>query len=85
MELRCRAVVDRCPLEQVQMRTERIFLGLGRQHLRVALQYEIMMLQLIWGARRRCIVFWLKVMGRLIQLVALEAQEPQNKVKCGKT
>ena len=45
----------------------------------------MMMLPLIWEARRRCIEVWLKVMGtddrRLIQLVALEAQEPRNKVK----
>ena len=43
------------------------------------------MLSLIWEARRRCIEFWLKIMGmddtRLIRLVALEAQEPQNNVK----
>ena len=61
-------------------------LGLGRQHQRVALQHEMMMLPLIWEARRRCIEFWLKVMGmddrRLIWLVALEVQEPQNNVKC---
>ena len=73
------------PLEQVQMRVARIFLGLGRRYPRVALQYEMMMLPLIWEVRRRCIKFWLKVIGmddrRLIWLVALEAQEPRNKVK----
>ena len=73
------------PLKQVQMRAAGIFLGLGRRHPRVALQYEMMMLPLIWEARRRCIVFWLKVIGmndrRLIRLVAPEAQEPQNMVK----
>ena len=56
----------------------------GHRHPRVALQYEMMMLPLIWEAERRCIEFWLKVMGmddRKLQLVALEAQEPQNKVK----
>ena len=73
------------PLEQVQMRAARIFLGVGRLHPRVALQYEMMMLPLVWVARRRCIEFWLKVMRmedkRVIKLVALEAQEAQGKVK----
>ena len=71
------------PLEQVQMRAARIFFGLGRRHPRVALQYEMMMLPLIWEVRRRCIKFWLKVIRmddrRLIRLVALEAQEPQTR------
>ena len=31
------------PLEQVHMRAARIFLGVGRQHPRVALHYELMM------------------------------------------
>ena len=67
----------------------------GCWHPRVALQYEMMMmLPLVWEAKRRCIEFaWLKAMcmddKRLIRLAALEAQEPKSKVwwwvhfKCG--
>ena len=46
------------------MQAARIFLGGGRQHLRVVLQYiyEMVMLPLVWEARRRYIEFWLKVM-----------------------
>ena len=50
------------PLEQVHMRAARIFLGVGRQHPRVALHYEMRMMPLVWEARRRCIEFWVKVM-----------------------
>ena len=70
------------PTEKVQKWAERTILGIGHWQPRVALQYEMMMLPLIWEARRRCIEFWFKGMGmddtRLIRLVA---QEPQNKVK----
>ena len=41
-------------LEQVQLRAARTFLGVGQLHPRVALQYEMMMLPLVWEARRRC-------------------------------
>ena len=39
-------------LEQVQLRAARIFLGVGQRHPRVALQYEMMMLPLVWEVRR---------------------------------
>ena len=67
------------------MRAARIFLGVGRLHPRVALQYEMLMLPLAWEARRRSIEFWLKVMRmddkRMIRMEGLEAWEVQSKVK----
>ena len=71
-------------LEQVQLRAARIFLVVGRRHPRVALQYEVMMLPLVWEARR-CVGFWVRMMRmeekRIVRMVALEAWECQNKVK----
>ena len=71
-------------LEQVQVRAARIFLGVGWRHPRVALQYEMMMLPLVWEARR-CDEFWVRVMRMeektIVRMVALEALECQNKVK----
>ena len=42
-------------LEEVQLKAARIFLGVGWWHPRVVLQYEMMMLLLVWEARRRCV------------------------------
>ena len=49
------------PVERVQMRAPRIFLGVGRLHPLVSLQYELMM-PLRWEGRKRFIEFWIKVM-----------------------
>ena len=35
---------------------------LGWQHPRMALQYEMMMLPLVWEARGICIEFWVRMM-----------------------
>ena len=73
------------PVEQVQMRAARVFLGVERQHSKVAQQYKMMILPLVWEARRRCIEFWVKIMRmddkRMIRMVALVAWESQSKVK----
>ena len=51
----------------------------------MALQYEMMMLSLVWEARRRCVEFWVRMMRmeekRIVRMVALEAWECQMKVK----
>ena len=56
----------------------------GWQHPRVALQYEMMMLPLVWEARRRFVEFWWRMMRmeekRIVRMVALEAWECQNMV-----
>ena len=50
------------PVEGVQMRAARIFLGVGRLHLLVSLQYEMNMMLLTWEGMRRCIEFWVTVL-----------------------
>ena len=77
-------------LVQVQLRSARIFLGVGRRNPRVALLYEVMMLPLVWEVwygrlyRRRCVGFWMRMMRmkekRIVRMVAqwLKAWE------CGK-
>ena len=60
-------------VEQVQMRAARIFLGVGRLHPRVSLQFEMQMALLRFEAKKRCIEFWVKVMrmegNRLVKMV----------------
>ena len=67
------------------MTAARVFLGVGRQHSKVAQQYEMMILPLVWEARRRCIEFWVSIMRmddkRMIRMVALVAWESQSKVR----
>ena len=46
------------PLENVQMRAARIFLGLGRLHPLVFLQFEMNMLPMKWVAMKRSIELW---------------------------
>ena len=45
----------------------------------------MMMLPLVWEARRRCVEFWVRMMRmeekRIVRMVALEAWEYQSKVK----
>ena len=63
----------------VQLRAARIFLGVGRLHPKVALQFEMRMMPVLWEAKRQCIEFWLKVLrmgyDRLVKWVVVEAGE----------
>ena len=72
-------------VENVQMRAARIFLGGGRRHPLVSLQFEMDMLPVKWEALRRGIEFWVQVMrmndDRLVKVVMLEALEVGSKVK----
>ena len=72
-------------VESVQMRAARIFLGMGRRHPLVSLQFEMDMLPVKWEALRRGIEFWVQVMrmndDRLVKVVMLEALEIGSKVK----
>ena len=49
-------------VENLQMRAARIFLGVGRRHSLVSLQFEMDMLPVRWEALRRGIEFWVQVM-----------------------
>ena len=73
------------PVENVQMRAARIFLGVGRLHPLVSLQFEMNMLPMKWVAMKRSIEFWVQVMrmtdGRLLKVVMLEALEIGCKVR----
>ena len=55
----------------------------GRRHPSVALQYEMMMLPLVWEARKRCVEFCVRIMKmeekRIVRMVALEAWEAMSK------
>ena len=72
-------------VENVQMRAARIFLGVGRRHPLVSLQFEMDMLPVKWEALRGGIEFWVQVMRmndyRLVKVVMLEALEIRSKVK----
>ena len=72
-------------VENVQMRAARIFLGVGRRHPLISLQFEMDMLPVKWEALRRGIEFWVQVMrmndNRLVKVVMLEALEVGSKVK----
>jgi len=50
------------PIEKIQLRAARIFLGVGRLHPKVSLLYELNTLPLKWEGMKRCIEFWVKVM-----------------------
>ena len=73
------------PVEGVQMRAARIFLGVGRLQPLVSLQYELNMMPLRWEGMRRCIEFWVMVLRlneeRLLKEVMLEALEKGCKIK----
>ena len=72
-------------VEGMQMRAARIFLGIGRLHPHVSLQYELNMMPLRWEGMRRCIEFWVTVLrlneDRLLKVVMLEALERGSKIK----
>ena len=73
------------PIERIQLRAARIFLGVGRLHPKVSLQFELNVLPLKWEGMRRCIEFWLKVMrmgeNRLLKQVMMEVMELENGVR----
>ena len=67
------------PVENVQVREGRIFLGVERRHSSAYLQYELGMLPLKWEAMKRVADFWVQVMrmedDRLAKVVMLKALE----------
>ncbi len=72
-------------VEQVQMRAAWIFLGVGRLHPRVSLQFDMQMVPLRFEAKKRCSEFWVNVLrmegNRLVRMVMLEAMGLRGKVK----
>ena len=73
------------PVENVQMWAAWIFLGVGRRHPLVSLQFEMDMLPVKWKALRRGIAFSVQVIrmddDRLVKVVMLEALESESKVR----
>ena len=73
------------PIEEVQMRAVRIFMGVGRLHPLASLQFEMYMLPVNWDARKRSIEFWVHVMrlgeGRLLKEVVREAMKFGGRVQ----
>ena len=67
------------PIEEVQMRAVRIFMGVGRLYPLATLQFEMNMLPVKWEAIKRSIEFWVHVMrlgeGRLLKEVMREAMK----------
>ena len=67
------------PVDNVQMRAARIFLGVGRLHPLVSLQFEMNMLPVKLEAMKRSIEFWVQVTrmadGRLLKMASNEALE----------
>ena len=74
------------PVDNVQMKAAQIFLGMGRLHPLVSLQFEMNVLPMRWEAMRRGIEFWVHEMrleeGRILKLVMLEALELGKGVRC---
>ena len=72
-------------VKQIQLQAARIFLGVGRLHPKVALQFEMKMMPVIWEAKRRCIEFWLTVLrmgdDRLVKRVVMESMEMAGKIE----
>ena len=66
-------------IQQVQLRAVRLFFGVGTLHPRTSLLLELGDLPVVWLARIRCMVFWLKILtsaaydGRLLKRVSVEA------------
>ena len=46
------------PIEDMQMRAMRIFMGVGRLQPLASLQFEVNMLPVKWEAMKRSIEFW---------------------------
>ena len=76
------------PIEEVQMRAVRIFMGVGRLHPLASLQFEMNMLPVKWEAMNRSIEFWVHVMrlgeGRLLKGVVREAIKFGGRVQWAK-
>ena len=66
-------------IEKIQLRTARIFLGVGRVHPKVSLLFELNTIPLKWEGLKRCIEFWGKVMrmeeDRLLKQVMIQVME----------
>ena len=66
-------------VQQVQLRAARLFFGVGTLHPRTSLLLELGDLPVVWLARMKCMVFWLKILtgaaydGRLLKRVSVEA------------
>ena len=67
------------PIEKIQLRAARTFLGVGRLHPKVSLLFELNTLPLKWEGIKRCIEFWVKVMrmgeDRLLKQVMMLVME----------
>ena len=73
------------PIEKIQLRVARIFLGVGRLHPKVSLLFELNTLPLKWEGMKRCIEFWVKVMrmgeDRLLKQVMVQVMELKDGVR----
>ena len=73
------------PIEEMQMRAVRMFMGVGRLHPLASLQLEVNVLPVKWEAMKRSIEFWAHVMrlgeGRLLKEVMREAMKFGGKVQ----
>ena len=73
------------PIENVQMRAVRIFIGVGRLHPLASLQFEMNVLPVKWEAMKRGIEFWVHVMrlgeDKLLKEVMREAMKLGSRVK----
>ena len=73
------------PIEEMQMRAVRIFMGVGRLHPLASLQFEVNVLPVKWEAMKRSIEFWAHVMrlgeGRLLKEVMREATKFEGRVQ----
>ena len=73
------------PVENVQMRAVRIFMGVGRLHPLASLQFEMNVLPVKWEAMKRGIEFWVHVMrlgeDKLLKEVMREAMKLGSRVK----
>ena len=49
-------------VQQVQLRAPRLFFGVGTLHPRTSLLLELGDLPVVWLARMKCMVFWLKIL-----------------------
>ena len=75
---------DATLVEQIQLRAARTFREVGRLHPKVALQFKMKMMHVIWEAKRQCIEFWLTVLrmgdDRLVKRVVMESMEMAGKI-----
>ena len=73
------------PIEKIQLRAARIFLGVGKLHPKVSLLFELNTLLLKWEGMKRCIEFWVKMMRmgeeRLLKQVMMQVMELGDEVR----